>query len=102
MLLKKHLFQKPKTKKQPPETRQSVSRLRLAPQAQVQLAQLLLGDRGRGAGEEVLAALGLRERDDIADRVGARHESHHAVEAERDAAVRRRAVLQGVQEEAAL
>src|SRR6266480_5960754 len=75
------------------------SPLRLA-QANVQLAQLLLVHGRRGMREQVLRALGLGKRDDVADRFGARHHGHDAVEAERDAAVRRRAVLERYQQEA--
>src|SRR6516225_462340 len=67
-------------------------------QADVQLAQLLLVDEARGAGEQVLRALRLREGDDVADRLGARHHRDDAVEAEREAAVRRCAVLERVEQ----
>ena len=40
--------------------------------------------------------------DHVADRLGARHQRDDAVEAEGDAAVRRRAVLQRVEQEAEL
>ena len=49
-----------------------------------------------------LRALRLRERDHVADRLGAGHQHDDAVEAERDAAVRRRAVLERVEQEAEL
>ena len=75
--------------------------LRVA-QADVQLAQLLLVDRARRVGEQVLRALRLREGDHVAERLGAGHQHHEAVEADRDAAVRRRAVLQRVEQEAEL
>ena len=52
--------------------------------------------------QQVLRALGLREGDHVADRLGAGHQRDEAVEAERDAAVRRRAVLQRVEQEAEL
>src|SRR5712692_108400 len=77
-------------------------RLRRVPQPDMQLAQLLFADRGRRAGQQVLAALRLGEGDDVPDRFGARHQGHHAVEAEGDAAVRRRAVLQRIEQEAEL
>src|SRR5712692_5617959 len=77
-------------------------RLRRVPQPDMQLAQLLFADRGRRAGQQVLAALRLGESDDVPDRFGARHQGHHAVEAEGDAAVRRRAVLQRIEQEAEL
>src|SRR5258708_1423542 len=75
------------------------SALRLA-QADVQLAQLLLVHRRRRVREQVLRALGFWKGDDVADRFGAGHHRDDAVEAERDAAVRRRAVLERVQQEA--
>ena len=76
-------------------------RLRVA-QADVQLAQLLLVDRARRVGEQVLGALRLRERDHVAQRLGPGHQHDEAVEADGDAAVRRRAVLQRVEQEAEL
>src|SRR6058998_1493394 len=75
------------------------SALRLA-QANVQLAQLLLVHRRRSMREQVLRALRLGKGDDVADRLGAGHHGHDAVEAERDPAVRRRAVLERFQQEA--
>ena len=68
----------------------------------MQLAQLLLVDRARRVGEQVLRALRLREGDHVAQRLGAGHQHHEAVEADGDAAVRRRAVLQRVEQEAEL
>src|SRR5712691_1651739 len=59
------------------------------PQANVQLAQLLLVHRRRRVREQVLRALRLGEGDDVADRLGARHHRDDAVQAEGDAAVRR-------------
>ena len=56
-----------------------------------------------GAGAPVIgsaAARGLRERDDLADRLAGADQRHDAVDAHRDAAVRRRAVLQRVEQEA--
>src|SRR5437773_886079 len=70
--------------------------------ANVQFAQLLLGDCGWRVDEQVLAALRFRKRDHVANRFGAAHQRHHPVEAERDAAVRRRAVLECVQQKAEL
>src|SRR5512147_437151 len=72
------------------------------PQPDVQLAQLALGDGRRRAGDEVLATLRLGERDDVANRLRAGHQGHQPVETEGDAAVRRRAVLQRLQQEAEL
>ena len=79
----------------------SARRLGVA-QADVQLAQLLLVDRPGRVGEQVLRPLRLRERDHVAQRLGAGHQHDEAVEADRDAAVRRRAVLQRVEQEAEL
>ena len=66
----------------------------------MQLLELLRVDRRRRAGHQVDGGGGLRERDHLADRRLARQERHHAVEAERDAAVRRRAVFERFEEEA--
>ncbi len=68
----------------------------------MQFAQLLLVDRARRLREQILRTLRLREGDHVADRVGAGHHRDNAVQAERDAAVRGRAILQGVQQEAEL
>lgn len=71
-------------------------------QTDVEFAQLLFFDRGRSLREQTLGALGLREGDDVTDRIGAGHHRGDAVETEGDAAVRRRTELQGVEEEAEL
>ena len=68
----------------------------------MQLAQLLLGDGGGRIDHEVLPALRLGERHHVADLLHAREHRHHAVEAEGDAAVRRGAVGERVEEEAEL
>jgi hypothetical protein len=68
----------------------------------VQLAQLLLVHRRRRLGQQALGALGLGEGDHVADRLGAGHQRDDAVQAEGQAAVRRRAVLQRVEQEAEL
>src|SRR4051795_2212913 len=68
--------------------------------ADAELAQLLVVDPRGGAGERVAAARGLRERDDLADRVAPAEQRHDAVDAHRDAAVRGRAVAQRVEQEA--
>src|SRR4029453_19100203 len=73
-----------------------------AAQADVQFTQLLLVHRTGGAGEQALRALRLGERNHVADALGARHQRDETIEAERQAAVRRRAVLQRVQQEAEL
>jgi hypothetical protein len=57
---------------------------------------------GGRVGQQALRALRLREGDDVADRLGAGHQRDDAVQAEGDAAVRRRAVLQRVEQEAEL
>src|SRR6266705_6831085 len=75
--------------------------LRLA-QANVQLAQLLLVHRRRGMREQILRPLRLWERDDVADGLGTRHHGDDAVQAEGDASVRRRAVLQRFEQKAEL
>src|SRR5688572_28255575 len=75
---------------------------RLLPKSQAELAQLLFIDRAGRLHQQVLRTLGLREGDDIADRLGPGHQRHQAVQAEGDAAVRRRAELQVVEQEAEL
>src|SRR5256885_7926733 len=52
-----------------------------------ELSELPLIERRRRAGEQVGAARRLRERDHLADRVGARQESRDPVESEGDATV---------------
>ena len=63
-------------------------------------SQLLRVDRRRRVGHQVHGGRRLRERDHLADRALARQDRDDAVEAERDAAVRRRAVLERLEEEA--
>src|SRR3954468_11900208 len=63
---------------------------------------LLGGDGCRGTGERVEARTGLRERDDIPERVRTGEQHADAVPAESDAAVRRRAVEERVEQAAAL
>jgi hypothetical protein len=75
---------------------------RILAQADVQFAQLLLVDAARRVGQQALGALGLGEGDHVADRLGAGHHGDDAVEAEGQAAVRRRAVLERVEQEAEL
>ena len=65
----------------------------------VQLPQLLLIDRRGRVRHQVHGGGGLRERDDLADRALVRQQRDDPVEAERDAAVRRRAVLERLEEE---
>ena len=57
------------------------------------------GDGGGGAGEGVEAGGRLGEGDHVADGLGGREQHAHPVPAERDAAVRRRPVLERVEEE---
>src|SRR5699024_6313970 len=66
------------------------------------LGPLGLGDRGRGLGQRMEAAAGLREGDDFAGRVATGGPGHYAVPAEGDSAVRGSAVLEGVEKEAEL
>src|SRR5688572_3176918 len=66
------------------------------------LLALVRRDRSGSGGERVEAATGLGEGDHVADRLGARQQGHDAVPAERQATVRRGAVLEGVQQEAEL
>src|SRR5258707_414871 len=70
--------------------------------ADMQLAQLLLFDRRRSMGEQVLRALRLGKGDHVADRLGAGHHGDDAIETEGDASVRRRAVLQRLEQESEL
>ena len=60
----------------------------------MQFAQLLLGDRRRSADQQVLPALRLGKGNDVANLIDACHHRHHAIDAEGDAAMRRRSVLQ--------
>jgi hypothetical protein len=64
--------------------------------------QLLGTHAGRRFGQRALRALRLGKRDDIANRIGATQQHDQPVEAERNAAVRRRAILQRFQQEAEL
>ncbi len=66
----------------------------------MQFGELLgVDDVGRG-GHQLGRLLRLGERDHVAQRVGAGQEHGEAVQAERDAAVRRRAVAQRLEQEA--
>src|SRR5438128_1465949 len=65
-----------------------------------QLLELLWIHRRGRVGHETLSFLGLRERDHVADGVGTAEQHDQAIQAERDAAVRRGAVLKGVQQKA--
>ena len=68
----------------------------------MQLAQLLLADFGGRIGHLIRRRLGLRESDHVANAVGARHQHRQTIEAEGDAAMRGRAELQCIQQEAEL
>ena len=66
----------------------------------MQFAQLLLVHRAGRIGHQALRALGLGEGDHVADGFGAGHQRDQAIQPERQAAMRWRAVLQGVEQEA--
>src|SRR5690349_7104906 len=57
------------------------------------------GDRTGGTGERVAAGGGLGKRDHVADALGTGQQGNQPVDPERDAAVRRRAVREGVEQE---
>src|SRR5699024_4495217 len=61
------------------------------------LLALERGDLRRRVGERIDTTTGLGERDDVADRLGAGQQRTDAVPAERDPAVRGRAVGEGVE-----
>src|SRR5467141_3069700 len=71
-------------------------------QADMQLSQLLLVDRRRSVREQILRALRLGKGDHVADGFRAGHHGDDAVQAEGDASVRRRAVLQRVEQKSEL
>ena len=71
-------------------------------QCDLQLVQLLLGNRGRRAAHHVATGVVLREGDEVADAVGATEERAETVEAEGQTSVRRCAVLEGTHQEAEL
>src|SRR3954464_1134088 len=75
---------------------------RLGPGVHAGLLALLVGDRRRRRGERVVATAGLGEGDDLADGVRPRQQRADAVPAEGDAAVRRGAVREGLEQEAEL
>ncbi len=70
--------------------------------AHVQLGELRGGHGGRRGRHQILRARRLREGDDVADRIGTRDQRSDAVDAEGDAAVRRRTELQRFEQEAEL
>src|SRR5574341_95665 len=67
-----------------------------------QVPELRRGDPGGGLGHEADGLLGLGEGDHVADRLAARENCRQPVEAERQAPVGRRPVLQGLEQEAEL
>src|SRR5690606_32366057 len=67
-----------------------------------ELHQLLRRHAARRVAHQIGGLLGLREGDDIAEALALRQQHHQAIHAEGDAAVGRRAELQGVEEEAEL
>ena len=70
------------------------------PFADVQFAQLCFRGFGWRVGERAPCGLGFREGHDVADGFGARHQHDEAVKAKGDAAMRRAAVFECVQQEA--
>ena len=68
----------------------------------MELAKLALVDRRRRLRQQILRALRLRERDHVANGLGAGQQRAHPVQAERDPAVRRRAVAERLEQEAEL
>src|SRR5436190_20910258 len=74
-------------------------RVSLGSRKQMQFPKLALAHGGRGAGHQVYRRRGLREGDHFANRVLVREDRTQPVEPERDAAVRRRTVLERFEEE---
>ena len=74
----------------------------LLAQADVQFAQLLFVDFAWCVCKQALRTLRLREGDDIADRLGAGHHRDDSVKPEGQSAMRRRAVLERIKQEAEL
>jgi hypothetical protein len=68
----------------------------------MQVAQLSFIHRARCLGQQALGALCLGEGDHVADGFRAGHHRHDTVQTERQPAMRRRAVLQRVEQEAEL
>src|SRR3982074_27320 len=68
----------------------------------VDLIQLRLVDRARRAEHQILMALRLGKRNDVANVLGARHSHHQPVDPRRDSAMRWNAVLEGVEQMAEL
>src|SRR5689334_23884140 len=69
-------------------------------QSNMQLAQLSFIDWTRRMRKQILRPLRFRKRDHVADRFGPGHQGNDTVETKREAAVRRRSVLQCVQQKA--
>jgi hypothetical protein len=68
--------------------------------ANTQFTQLLGIDRRGSVGHQALGGLGLREGNHITDAGGAGHEHDQTIQTKSKAAVRRRAVLESIQQEA--
>src|SRR5881628_1651382 len=66
--------------------------------ANSEFIQLLRVDRRGRLAHQVLRARGLREGDDVAERLAAGHHHRHAVESEGDAAVGRSAVAERLEQ----
>src|SRR5262249_62128003 len=92
--------EEPECAPRPERTRGSLRRLGLG--VAPGLGALRRRDRGRRPGQRVEPAPRLRERDDLADRVGAGEQHADPVPAERDATVRWRTVLERLQQETEL
>lgn len=65
----------------------------------MQLSQLLVAYRGWGVDHQVDGFCGFGEGDDFAEAAGSSENHDYAVEAERDASVGRRSILECVKEE---
>ena len=80
----------------------AATRVVLVDEPDAELAKLLVGHRGRRAGQRIGSARHLRERDHLADVRLAGHERDEALDPHREAAVRRRAHRQRLEEEGEL
>src|SRR5579872_3722787 len=83
-----------------PETRQLPLFLRLPPASNPQLPQLPLIHRRWSLAHQIRSASCFREWNDVADRGLACKDHHHAVDAQCDSTVRRRSILQRIEQEA--
>jgi len=68
--------------------------------ANVQFAQLRLGDSGGRIGQRIGGGLCLRKGDDLANTLDAAHEHRQPIQPEGDTAVRWATITQGIQQEA--